>query len=346
VHLWFWDYCTAFFWTLEAPSQFTDSRWLCHPSCWKRTKGVLAMDGGNSLIAFSQALATTVEQVAPRVVAVHGGLRMSSSGVYWQPGIIVTADHTVKRDEELTVTLADERTVPVILLGRDSTTDIAILRVEQPITDLPSPTELLPLKVGHIVLALGRAETGIQASFGIVAALGGAWRTWRGGHIDQFLKLDLNLSPSAPGGALVDCHGQVLGINTLGPHHRVLAIPSVTVQRVVDQILQRGQVRRGYLGIGMQPVRLPEFFQRLLGWPQNSGVIIVTLEIGGPADQAGFLIGDVLVNLADHPITDTPDVQTVLLPEQVGKTITAQVIRGGQAVALTVTVGERPQRER
>lgn len=297
------------------------------------------------LLALSNDLATAVEQAGSAVVAVNARQRMSSSGVHWRPGVVVTADHTVKREEEITVTLPDGRTVPATLAGRDLSTDLAVLKL--PGVELPAAEigDASLLKVGHMVLALGRpGESGLSASLGVVSAKSGAWRTWRGGQIDQFVRLDLTLYPGFSGGPLVDASGSVVGINTSGLSRRMdLVIPASTINRVVDQLLEKGRIARGYLGLGMQPVRLPDTLKNTLNLSDTSGVIVVNVEQNGPGDQAGVLIGDVLIALDGKPVSDTGDVQAMLGPDRVGKTISAHIVRGGLSVEVAIAVGERPQ---
>jgi S1-C subfamily serine protease len=299
----------------------------------------------STLLALSNNLADAVERVGRAVVAVNARQRIPSSGVHWRSGVIITADHTVRRDEEITVTLPDNRTVPAMLAGRDSSTDLAVLKLQE--VELPTAeigdAELL--KVGHMVLAVGRpGESGLSASLGVVSAKGGAWRSWCGGQVDQFLRLDLTLYPGFSGGPLVDAYGSIVGINTSGPRNMVLAIPASTVNRVIHGLLEKGRIARGYLGLGMQPVLLPDTLKNKLSLPSNGGVIVVNVEPNGPADRAGVLIGDVLLALDATPVSDTGDVQAMLGPECVGKTVSVQAIRGGTLTKVEILVGERPRR--
>jgi S1-C subfamily serine protease len=300
----------------------------------------------NALLALSNNLADAIEQAGHAVVTVNARRRMPSSGVHWQQGVVVTADYTIKREEDITVTLPDGRTVPATLAGRDSGTDLAVLRLqetERPVAEIGDPTSL---KVGHLVLAIARpGENGLSASLGVISALSGTWRSWHGGQIDQFIRPDLTLYPGFSGGPLVNVQGQVMGINTSGPRNLVLTIPASTVNRVVDQLLQTGRIARGYLGLGMQPVRLPDNLKQSLNLSSNGGVIVVSLEPNGPADRAGILIGDILVALDQTSISDISDVHAMLDPERVGKPLRTQIIRGGNSVEVSITVGERPQGE-
>lgn len=296
----------------------------------------------NTLLALSNNLADAVEQVGRCVVAVKARFRTGSSGIYWRPGIVVTADETIKRSEDITVTLSDGRTVPATLVGRDASTDVAVLKlsdIELPVAQIG---EASSLKVGHLVLAVGRSEeSGLNASLGVVSALGGPWHSSYGGLIDQFVRLDLTLSPSSEGGPLVDATGRVIGITVSGPRHTVLAIPASTVSRSVDTLLEKGHIARGYLGLGMQSVRLPDTLKSNLNIASDGGVIVINVEPNGPADRAGVLIGDVLVALNSTSVLDTSDVQALLGPSSVGQTLKAQMVRGGALVEVDIVPVER-----
>ncbi len=298
----------------------------------------------NALLSLSNELAGAVERVAGAVVAVNARPRLPSTGVHWRPGIIVTADHTVRSDEDITIARPDGRTVAASLIGRDPGTDLAVLRVQD--TDLPAADLGDPgsLKVGHSVLAVGY---GPRASWGIVSALGGRWHTWRGGEIDQLLRLDLTLYPGFSGGPLVDIQGRVVGINTSGLSRQLeLAIPISTVARIAAELIDKGRVSRGFLGVGLQPVRLPESLRRTLTAAPEIGLIVVSVHPDGPAAKSGLLLGDVLVTLDDTPVGAPEDVQAVVGARPVGSTVTAAILRAGAPAEVRITVGERPPRRR
>jgi S1-C subfamily serine protease len=305
----------------------------------------LPSEASSPLLALSHDLARAVERAGCAVVAVNARPRLPSSGVHWRQGVIVTAEHTIKREEEIAVTLPDGRSVPATFAGRDASTDLAVLKLpggEFPTADVGDSAAL---KAGHLVLAVarpGERGRGLSASLGVISAVGGAWRTWSGGQIDQFVRLDLTLYPGFSGGPLVDAQGRVVGINTSGPRNMVLAIPTSTVNRVIDQLLDKGRIARGYLGLGMQPIRLPETLRRTLNLTAQSGIIVVAVQPGSPAEQAGMLIGDVLLALDGKPMSDTTDVLAVLGPERVGQEVRASIIRGGVLSELMIPVGERP----
>ena len=180
----------------------------------------------------------------------------------------------------------------------------------------------------------------------MVSSLGGQWNTWRGGQIDQFIRADVTLYPGFSGGPLVNAAGEIVGINTSGLSRNMgLTIPAATINRVVDQLLSKGRIARGYLGLGLQPVRLPDTLKRAVGTESDTGVIAISIESGGPAEQAGLFIGDIIVTLDGTPVTDTDAVQGLLGPDRIGSALAAKIARGGQPVDVTITVGERPQRE-
>ncbi|BAY48251.1 PDZ/DHR/GLGF domain-containing protein [Scytonema sp. HK-05] len=301
-------------------------------------------DTSNALVALSNNLADTVEQVGGAVVAVNAGTRISPSGIHWRNGIIVTSDESLQRYDEITVTLSNANSVPVTLIGHDSSTDVAVFKIENADIPVANIGDAKTLKVGNLVLGLGRSSEGdIRAAIGAVSVVSGAWRSMSGGNIDQFIRPDIRLYPGFAGGPLIDAAGSVVGMNTSGRRGTALTIPASTVNRVVDQLLAKGHIARGYLGLGMQPVRLPKNLKTSLNLTSAAGVIVVNVEPNGPADNAGVLIGDVLVTLDGTLVNDTGDVLALLNSgDRVGKTIKVQLIRAGALVELAIFIGERP----
>lgn len=306
----------------------------------------------NSLLAATQSLAAAVKRVTPSIVAVDARPRVRTSGVVWRPGIVVSTSHTVKRDEEITVTLDDRRTIAAELVGRDSGTDLAVLRVETESVPGENKTaeiiEGADLDVGHLVLAVGRTdpERGVSASFGIISMLGDEWRTWRGAEIDRLIRLDVAIHLGFSGGALVNTEGHILGINTSALARGAITIPAATVNRVVDALLTRGRISRPYLGVGMHEIPIPESLRSKLNLPEPSGLIMLSIEPEGPADKAGLMLGDLLIAIGDTPTADTDDVQSALSVREVGGEVKAKIVRGGEVKELKVTLGERPTRGR
>ena len=297
-----------------------------------------------TLLSFSNDLAAAVERAARSVVAVHARPRLPSTGVHWRPGIVVTAEHTVRMEEEIRVAWPDGRTVPASLVARDPGTDLAVLRVadtEWPVAEVADSTAL---KVGNLVLAVGH---GPRASWGVLSAVGGPWRTWRGGEVERFLRLDLVLYPGFSGGPLVDAAGNVAGLVTSGLSRQLeLAVPTSTVIRIVDELLATGRISRGYLGVGLQPVALPDALRDLAPGSDGHALIVVSVETDGPAARAGLMLGDVLVALEGAPLRDPHDVQGVLAARRAGTAVTASLLRAGAPRQATITLGERPTRRR
>ena len=301
----------------------------------------------NTLQDLSHDLAQAVEQISRSVVAINARRHLSSSGVYWRDGIIVTAAHTIKRTEDISAILSSGQIVAASFAGADPSTDLAALKVNSEELSVPHFGDAAQLQVGHLVLAVGRgAQRGLNATLGMIGVLSGAWRTWRGGLIDQFIGLDLALHPGVAGGPLVDAHARVLGINTSALSRNIaLAIPVSTVNRVVERLLEKGHMNRGYLGLGMQPMPLPEELKNALKLSADSGLIVVTVDPDGPGNKAGVQFGDVIVSLEGTAVGGVRDLQAFLEPESVGKTIAVSLIRGGQPAKVDVTIGERKRKD-
>jgi S1-C subfamily serine protease len=298
----------------------------------------------STLRSISEDLAAAVAGVAPAVVAVHARPRLPSSGVQLRPGVVVTADHAIRVEQEIRVVWADGHVSPAALVARDAGTDLAVLRVEdesRPVTPLGERPDL---RTGHLVLAMGY---GPRVSLGVVSTVGGAWRTWRGGEVDQFVRLDLTLYPGFSGGPLLDASGRVAGIVTSGLARDVeMAVPVATVARVVDQLLSGGRVRRAYLGVGLQPVTLPEATATRSPGAGGRALIVVKVEPEGPAAHAGLMLGDVLTALDGAPLREPDDVQVAVAGRAVGSTFRISLLRAGAPLEIPVTLGERPPRPR
>jgi S1-C subfamily serine protease len=294
-----------------------------------------------SPLQLSNELAALVAAAAQSVVAVHGGGRRPSSGIIWQPGIVVTAEETIVRDADLALTLPGGSQVPATLAGRDPSTDIAVLRYEA--TPAPKAFATSPfatgLRAGHLAVAIGSAEGEAVATLGIVALAGGAWRSRLGGQIDARLVIDARLPTIAEGGALVSADGSLIGIPVFGPRRRVLAIPAATIARVVPIIEDRGHIRRGYLGVGLQRVPLAA----AEGAEARRGAMVVTLDPAGPAQAAGILQGDIIVRLGGSAVTGLRSLYQQLGADAVGKKMAVDLIRAGVHKTVDVTIAPRPQ---
>ncbi len=297
----------------------------------------------------SNTLAATVEVAGPSVVRVEARRRLPASGIIWSSdGVIVTAYHVVERDENISVGLPDGQSVPATLVGRDPTTDLAVLRAQASTTNEAQPASLTPptwadpddLRVGHLVLALGRPGRTVQATLGVVSALGGSWRTPAGGRMDRYLQTDVVMYPGFSGGPLVDSAGQVLGLNTSALLRGIsLTVPTPTLSEVVQTLLTHGRMRRGYLGVGAQTVRLPAGLGQQLS--QETGLLLISVEPDSPADQGGLLLGDTIITLDGQPIHHMDDLLALLSSDRVGETVPVRIVRGGQVQELKIVVGER-----
>jgi S1-C subfamily serine protease len=277
------------------------------------------------------------------VVAVQG-TRHASSGIVIAKDAVVAASHAVRRDDEVTVITAPGQKLSARVSGRDPSTDLIVLRLQQPI-DAPIARwgSTSALRVGELVLALARTRRGhIVASSGILSGLiSGPMRTWRGGELDQFIRPDLTMYSGFSGGPLVNSQGEFLGLNTAGLHRSGITVPSATVQRITAELLEMGGIQRPYLGLAMQAAALQESLRTRLNLTASEGLLLVHVEPGSPAEKAGILLGDVLVNLADKPVADTDAVQHILRAHKAGDAIVASLVRGGAIVTATVKLEAR-----
>jgi serine protease DegQ len=298
---------------------------------------------GNTLAQLSDGLAAAVERAAASTVAVKARPRIPASGIAWAAdGVVVTCDHVVESDDNIAVVLPGGAEAKAKLLGRDPGTDLAVLKVEGQALTAAERAPAEAGRVGHMVLALGRPGTrGPMASLGVVSAVGGAWRTFRGANVEGYLRTDATFYPGFSGGPLVDVRGRVLGVisSRLG-RGAGLVIPTNVVAGVVEALIKQGRIRRGYLGIGSQVARLQAAAAEKLGG-QETGLIIVMVEPGSPADLGGLVVGDVVVKVEGSAVRDTDELQATLGPDRVGQPLQVTVLRGGDPHDVTVTVGER-----
>src|SRR5689334_13857044 len=290
------------------------------------------------LQTLSDNLATAAERDGRRVVAIRARRRIPSSGILWRDGVVVTAQHTIQREEDIVITIPDGTDVPATLAGRDPGTDLAALRLAP---TNAGPLDVAPLeaiRAGSLVLALGRPGAELTAALGLVSAVGEPWRTWHGGRIDRLIRLDIGIYDGFSGGPLVDAEGRVLGVNTSTLLRGApTAVPAATVERVLGQLLEHGHVPTGYLGVGMQTVALSE---------ESTGLMVMSVDPAGPAGRGGVLLGDVITAIDDKAVSDPADVLAHLDAGQVGKPARLGLVRAGQPTSLTVTVGDRPIAER
>lgn len=295
-------------------------------------------DGG-TLVALSNDLARAVERAAAWTVRVNARRRMPASGIVWSSGVVVTTDHVIEREEEITIGLPDGNEVPASLAGRDPGTDLAVLKAET--GGAAAERGEIP-GVGSLVLAVARPDDeGPQATLGIVSAVAGPARTWRGGQLDRFIRSDAVLYPGFSGGPLVDGAGRVIGINSsFLARGSGIAVPVDVVARVADALLSQGRVRRGYLGISSQAVAIPAgTADKAAG--QTNGLLILRVEPGSAAEQGGLMVGDILIGMGDRAVNDVEDLQRLLGSAAVGQATSIRILRGGEPRELSLTIGER-----
>jgi S1-C subfamily serine protease len=297
-----------------------------------------------TLIELSNTLAAATERAAAYTVAVHSGPRGSSSGVIWRAGIIVTADHALPSDEEIRITLPDQRVVSATLVGRDATTDLAALKCAEATSSVAAFGDAATLAAGHLTLIVGRTRaSGPVAALGAVSLAVAERKHWGGTTLSPYIRLDVGLQPTAIGGAVVDARGSVVGIATPKfARFGAIAIPAATVDRVIDVLSSKGHIPRGYLGVGLQPVRLPADLSQRTNRKGKTATIVLDVAPDGPAHKAGILIGDLLLSLDGHEVLHPGDVHSILSSESVGKTFVAQLLRGGERRDVRITVTERP----
>jgi S1-C subfamily serine protease len=299
-------------------------------------------NGNNILTALSDSMSAAVEKAGAATVLVSGRRRMPASGIAYAADLILTADHVVERDDDIPVGLPDGSQVSAKLAGRDPGSDLAVLRLAQPLAAVAdaAPQEA---RVGQLVLALGRPTgEGIQASLGVISAVGGPVRTGRGGLLERYLRTDAIPYPGFSGGPLVDTAGRVVGVNTSGlARGASLAIPAGLAWQIAANLAQFGSVKRGYLGVRSQPVPIQTAQQKALGRDQAAGLLLVGVEDGSPAEAGGLLVGDIVVGLAGQAVSDPDELLAHLTGAVVGQPAPVEILRGGQPRTVTVTIGER-----
>jgi S1-C subfamily serine protease len=291
----------------------------------------------------SRQLALVVDRVAPHVVAVHSGSRHASSGVFWTPELILTAETALGREEEVTITLPNGKSAEGTLVGRDPSTDVALLRLDAAAG--PS-TALLPadrVSTGHLALSIGRCRDGVLAGFGIVGLASGPWRTMHGGEIDQLLHVSVTLESRCEGGAVVDADGRLIGMLAFGPRGRVLAIPAATLARSVPLLSEHGRIARGYLGAGLRPIHLGEEAAKAMQRSSDRAAIVVSIDPDGPAKRAGLVLGDIITSWDGEPVTGVRDVMARLGPSSVGRVVAMTLLRAGSNKQVSLAIGERPR---
>jgi S1-C subfamily serine protease len=284
------------------------------------------------LAEFSASLAGIVAAASPALVSVHAQQR-STSGFVWKPGLIVTADEALAEAGEVTLTLPGGARAAARLLGRDLSTDVALLATDAATGPAAALRPLTP-PAGALALGLGARDGATTAAFGIVARSGPAWRSLRGGEIDARIELDIALRRASEGGLVLDAEGQAFGMAVFGPRRRTIVIPAATIARVAAQLEAHGRVTRGYLGLGLQPIRLDA--------GGGGGVLVLSVDANGPGAAAGLHQGDIVTEWEGERVETPRQLLRALGGDSVGRIVRLGLRRGGQAVEVSLTVGERP----
>lgn len=289
---------------------------------------------------FSAALADAVAAAANWTVRVDGRRRYAASGIVWQDGVVVAANHTVERDEDVTVTGPDGTEHAATIAGRDPGSDIVVLKVVGLTGSAPRADAV---RVGMLVMAIGRARRGeAEASLGIVSATGSGGRRSRrrrGGRMPEMLRPDVTMYPGFSGGPLVTVDGTLVGMNTSAFRGGAMTLPNATLEPIVAQLLAHGRLKRGYLGLTSQPVALPDSVAAAT--EQTSGLLVIAVEADSPASQAGLMVGDILIALDGDPLRDTDDLRDALGADRAGQNVPVRIVRGGAVQEVSATIGER-----
>lgn len=296
----------------------------------------------NILTKLSDSMVAAVERAGAGTVLVDARQRIPASGIAYADDLILTANHVLEREEDIKVILPDGSEVQASLAGRDHSSDLALLRLEK-VAAAVAEIAPEPARAGQLVLALGRPSPhGVQASLGIVSAVGGPVRRRHGGLLEQHLRTDAIPYPGFSGGPLVDTAGLMLGINTSGlSRHASLTIPIQLAWQIAGTLAEGGSIRRGYLGVRTQLVNLPPTQQQALERQQENGVLLVEVVTAGPAETGGLLVGDIVVAIDGNPVADPDELLARLMGEVVGNPTPIEILRGGQPLTVTVTIGER-----
>ncbi|MGA8029453.1 MAG: S1C family serine protease [Bryobacteraceae bacterium] len=300
------------------------------------------------LSGLSQALIELVEKTVSGVVAVKAAPYRVVSGLAIGEDLIAVTDHSLRREDRIPVQAADGTQGGATILGRDPSVDLAVLRVDGWKLNMLQAADAASLKTGALAAVIGLTiDVGPTASLGILGAVGGSRRTWRGGTLDSFIRLDVNLYPSQSGAAVVDFEGKLIGLATPALlRHSAVAVPTATLRRMAEELLKQGRIRHGYLGVGLQPVALLVTLREKIGITSEAGLMVMSVEPESPADQAGLQLGDILLSLDGNPIGDIDELQTALRGDAVGRTVTAGLLRAGEKTEALITVSERTKKGR
>jgi len=295
-------------------------------------------DQADLLVQFSNALVTRAEAASNAVVAIRLTHGRHLTGMVWRSDIVVASEQSLPRKDDFELVGAGGSVVMAKLIGRDPSTNIAVLRPAQP---MAAPSIVAgEAKTGAVALAIGADGIGgASARLGIVNLAGAEWHSSRGGLIDRRIVLDLRLAHREEGGPVLDAAGAWLGMSTFGPRHRVIVIPTATIERVVPLLQRDGRIARGWLGVALQAVAVPDALREAAG--QSSGLMVMSVVAGGPAAQAGILAGDIILSVDGTPAHRFRKMAKLFGADSIGRTADLRLIRSGQVITVQTTIAER-----
>ena len=293
----------------------------------------------DQLVQFSDALAARVESTKPTAVAIRLAHERFITGIVWQSDVLVASEQSLPRREEFEVVMSGGTVTTAKVAGRDSSTNIAVLRAQAPLASSSITTN--EARAGAIVIAIGADGTGgASARLGIVNVVGPEWHSSRGGLIDRRIALDVRLARSEEGGPIFDAAGDCIGMSTFGPRGQVLVIPGATIDRIVPTLLKDGRVARGWLGVALQAVAVPDALRETVD--QSSGLMVMSVVENGPAAQAGIVAGDIILSVDGTSTRQFRKIARHFGSENIGRKAELRVIRSGAVITVKTTIAERP----
>jgi S1-C subfamily serine protease len=299
------------------------------------------------LQSYSAAISGLVEKTGPYVAAIKSAPYRVTSGVIFREDLIAVNNHLLKREGKIPVHLPAGEAAEANIVGRDPAVDLAILQVPGAHWATPESEEDAALRAGALAVVVGRTlDAGLSASAGILGAVGGPRRSWRGGELERFLRLDVNLYPSQAGAAVVSASGRFVGMATAAIlRHSALAVPMGTLNSIAHEMLSEGGIRQGYLGVGLQPVSIPEHLRGKSPLAGEMGLMIVSIEPGTSAEKAGLQLGDILIAVGGESLTRVESLMAALRGRAIGKPVLFSFLRAGELATLEIEIAPRPERK-
>jgi S1-C subfamily serine protease len=295
-------------------------------------------DHADLLAQFSNALAARAEAAKNAIVAIRLAPGRHVTGMVWRSDIVVASEQSLPRKDDFELVAAGGSVPAAKIAGRDPSTNIAVLRLAEP---MASPSIAAgEAHTGAVALAIGADGTGgASARLGLVNLAGAEWHSSRGGVIDRRIVLDLRLSPREEGGPVLDAAGRCIGMSTFGPRGQVIAIPTATIERIVPLLLKDGHIARGWLGVALQAVAVPDGLRETAD--QSSGLMVMSVVEGGPAAQAGIVAGDIILSIDGTSTHRFRNIARHFGSDSIGRKADLRLVRSGSVIAVQVTIAER-----